>query len=119
MGKSSQTKGRAGEHEIVKILKAAGWSALVKGIYEAFDIDWEGRDCEVKRRKDGMKPAYDAFANGAGAFFYRADRKEWLIVHTLDEYIAKHGPEFAGHGPNVSCNVANCFICRSTTSEGG
>lgn len=92
MGKSSQRKGRAAEIEVANILKAAGWSAIPKKIYECFDVDWEGLDCEVKRRHDGMKPAYDAFSNGAVAFFYKADRKEWLIVQTLDEYIRKHGP---------------------------
>jgi hypothetical protein len=92
-GRSSQRKGRGGEREIRDILNAAGWSCCCKGIYEPLDIDWEGRECEVKRRRSGMKEAYDAFSNGAQAFFFRADRKEWLIVHTLDEYIAKHGPE--------------------------
>lgn len=94
MGKSSQRKGRNGELEIVRILLAAGWSAIVKRLYDALDIEWEGRDCEVKRRGSGMKWAYDAFRNGARAAFFRADREQWLIVMTLDEYIAMHGPEF-------------------------
>ena len=93
-GRSSQRKGRGGEREIRDILKAAGWDAYVKGIYEPLDINWEGYDCEVKRRRAGMKEAYDAFSNGARAFFFRADRKEWLICMTLDDYIAWHGPEF-------------------------
>jgi hypothetical protein len=93
MGKSSQRKGRAGELEIVRILIAAGWSAIVKKIYDALDIEWEGDDCEVKRRKEGMRWAYDAFANGAQAVFFRADHEQWLIIHTLDGYARKHGPE--------------------------
>lgn len=91
-GRASQRKGRNGEREVRDILNAA-WpgSSCVKGIYEPLDINWDGRDCEVKRKSRGMKEAYDALANGAGAFFFRADRKEWLITHTLDEYIRKHG----------------------------
>jgi len=92
MGKPSQRKGRAGEMEVRDILKASGWSACTKGIWDTFDVDWEGRDVEVKRHSKGMKPAYDAFDNGACAFFFRADRKEWLITMTLDEYINRHGP---------------------------
>jgi hypothetical protein len=93
MGKSSQRKGRGAELEIAEILRAAGWSAVAKPIYASMDVDWEGRDCEVKRRANGMKDAYAAFKAGARAFFHRSDRQQWLIVMTLDEYIRDHGPQ--------------------------
>jgi hypothetical protein len=96
MSRSSQRKGRNGERELRDILAAAGWSVRCKGIYEPLDLDWEGFDCEVKRRAAGMKEAYNAFANGAVAYFFRADRKEWLIVMPLAEYIHRHGPEMSG-----------------------
>ena len=92
MGRQSQRKGRGGEIELANILKAAGWSALPKNIWEPFDVNWEGRDCEVKRKKLGMRDAYNAFRNGARAFFHRSDREQWLIVMTLDEYIKDHAP---------------------------
>lgn len=96
MGKSSQRKGRSAEYEVAKILEAAGWSATVKGIYEPFDIDWEGYDCEVKRRKDSMsvKIVEASLCDGAFAVFYRFDRKPWRIVQDLDEYIRMYGPKF-------------------------
>lgn len=91
MGKSSQRKGRRAEFEVRDILIAGGWEAEANGIWEPFDIKWEGRDCEVKRRKDGMGMAYTAFDDGAGAYFFRADRKPWLITHTLDDFIERYG----------------------------
>ena len=95
MGKSSQRKGRAAEIEVANILKAAGWSATVKGIYEPFDVDWEGYDCEVKRRKDSMsvKVVEACLGDGAFAVFYRFDRKPWRVVHDLDEFIRMYGPK--------------------------
>ena len=94
MGKASCRKGRGGEREIRDILLAAGWEARVKGIWEPLDIVWLGVDCEVKRKQGGMSEAYKAFNEmGAGAFFYRADNKQWLITMTLDDYIRLHGPK--------------------------
>jgi len=48
---------------------------------------------EVKRRKSGLKMAYDWMqqANnhnkGSPVVFYRSDRQPWLVISTLDHYI--------------------------------
>lgn len=98
MPKKSQRKGRAGEIEIKNILKAAGWDAAVTGIYDTLDVLWgyDGRDhlCEVKRRKNIMKWAYDAFKAGASACFVRADNQHWLIVMPMAEFIQTYGPRY-------------------------
>ena len=97
-GKSSQTKGRSGEREARDILNAAGFSARCLGIYEPNDVACDfgdGKEVpgEVKRKRLGMAPAYNAFANGAKFYMHRSDRKEWLITMTLDEFIHRYGPE--------------------------
>jgi hypothetical protein len=97
-GKSSQCKGRGGERECRDVLNAAGFSARCHTNFEALDVACDfgdGKEVpgEVKRRRDGMGPAYAAFANGAKFFMHRSDRKEWLIVFTLDEFIHRYGPE--------------------------
>jgi hypothetical protein len=97
-GKSSQCKGRGGEREARDILNAAGFSARCHGQWDPLDISCDfgdGKEVpgEVKRKKDGMGPAYDAFSNGAKFFMHRSDRKEWLITLTLDEFIHRYGPE--------------------------
>ena len=48
---------------------------------------------EVKRRKSGMKTAYDyieqARKHGKGepVVFFRADRKEWITMISIDHYM--------------------------------
>lgn len=98
MGKPSQRKGRCGELEARDILNAAGFSARCMGIYEPHDIACDfgdGREVpgEVKRKRNGMAPAYNAFANGAQFHLHRSDREEWLITLTLDEFVRRYGPE--------------------------
>lgn len=105
-GKSSQTKGRRGEYEARDILNAAGFSARLHGQWEALDISCDfgnGKEVagEVKRKKEGMTPAYTAFDNGAQFYMHRSDRKEWLITFTLDEFIRRYGPELAAPSANT------------------
>jgi len=48
---------------------------------------------EVKRRKSGMKTAYDyinqakAHKKGEPVVFFRADRQEWITMISLDHYL--------------------------------
>ena len=48
---------------------------------------------EVKRRKSGMKMAYDYIeqsrkhGKGEPVVFFRADRKEWITMVSLDHYM--------------------------------
>jgi hypothetical protein len=98
MPKFSCNKGRGGERESRDVLNAAGFRARCHNTYETLDISCDfgdGKEVpgEVKRKKDGMGPAYAAFANGAKFFMHRSDRKEWLITFTLDEFIHRYGPE--------------------------
>jgi hypothetical protein len=98
MGKPSQCKGRGGEREARDILNAAGFSARCHGQWEPLDVSCDfgdGKEVpgEIKRKKDGMGPAYEAFNGKAKFFMHRSDRKEWLITFTLKEFIHRYGPE--------------------------
>jgi hypothetical protein len=97
MGKSSQRKGRGGEHEVAMDLRAGGFDAAVNGIYEKLDVrccfgteDWQG---EVKRKAKCAKDKYDAFDNGAKFFVERADRKPWLITFLLKDFMSLKAPK--------------------------
>jgi hypothetical protein len=97
-GKASQCKGRGGEREARDILNAAGFSARCHGQWDPLDISCDfgdGKEVpgEVKRKKDGMGPAYKAFSVGAKFFMHRSDNKKWIISFTLDEFIHRYGPE--------------------------
>lgn len=98
-GKSPKEKGRRGEREIVNILTKAGLKAhrvplsgsvdgypgdvIVDIITKEGPIPWTG---EVKRRKDGFKELYK-WLNDKDLIFCRADRKEWLVIMRLEEWI--------------------------------
>jgi hypothetical protein len=99
MGKPSQCKGRGGEREARDILNAAGFSARCHGQWEPLDVSCDfgdGKEVpgEIKRKKDGMGPAYAALTPPGEAkfFMHRSDRKEWLITFTLKEFIYRYGP---------------------------
>ena len=100
-GKSSQRKGRNGERECRDVLNAAGFSARCLNIYEPFDVACDfgdGKEVlgEVKRKSNGMNPAYEAFGNGAAFYMHRSDHREWLITFTLSDFIRRYGPELKG-----------------------
>lgn len=95
MPKLSQRKGRAGEHEAAKALNKLGFSAVVKGIYEPYDlaVDFgEGKErlVEVKRKKNGMGPVYLALRKGNDVFMHRSDDERWLICFDLETYAEMH-----------------------------
>ena len=92
-GKKSQRKGRHAEHEIVRILRAAGYPARVLGMYDSGDVRWQGRLCEVKRPKRTLGWAYKLLQNGNHAIFIRADNEPWILIQLLGTYITEHGPQ--------------------------
>ena len=91
MGRSQKRKGYRGEHNLEKLLKTAGLNAervplsgatkFAKG-----DVVVEGLVGEVKWRKDGFKQIYKYF-EGKDLLFIKADRKPYLVVMRLEEFI--------------------------------
>jgi hypothetical protein len=90
MGKSSQRKGRSGEHEVVRVLTTNRVPARVNGIWEPLDMNMEidgfREDFEVKRKRDGMSWAYGAIDNDAKGCHFRADRRQWLTIVETEHY---------------------------------
>lgn len=93
--KKSQRKGRAGELEARNALNKLGFSARALGIYEPHDlaVDFgEGKErlVEVKRKRLGMGPVYNALAAGSDVFMHRSDGEKWLICFDLETYAEMH-----------------------------
>lgn len=99
MGRSSQRKGRAGELELCRILRAQGIPAE-PGVPVSFGmtpdvVGIRGIHAEVKRVErlnvpEAMAQAErDAqwFGNGAPAVFHRRNRSPWLVTMKLDDWI--------------------------------
>lgn len=97
-GKSAKRKGYSGEREVVQLLEKFGieaervpLSGALKGRLSG-DVDCtikgENKKIEVKRRKDGFKELYKFIEQDDSDYiFLRADRKDWLIVMTFDEWL--------------------------------
>jgi len=91
MGRFQKRKGYRGERNLVQILKKAGFEAqriplsgstsFAKG-----DILIEKKRMEVKWRKDGFKQLYKWLEN-VDYLALKADRKEYLVVMRLSEFI--------------------------------
>lgn len=94
-GKSSKEKGYRGEKEIEKLLKEVGLSAKrvpLSGAVEGFwgdvliKIKEEELRAEVKRRRVGLKALYD-WLGGKDILFVREDRKDWLVILRLEDFL--------------------------------
>ena len=81
-GKSARTKGFSAEREIVNICKSYGipCKRSVASVYP--DLVMNGRPVSVKRRKNGMKWAYDELNEPQPHDFvlFRSDRQKWLKI---------------------------------------
>ena len=89
MGKASQRKGRAAEHECANDAKGYGLETRVHNIYEALDISIEGEPFEVKRRAEIHKMAYNALHSGARGLILRGDREQWLITISYRDWLER------------------------------
>lgn len=97
MGKASRDKGSRGEGEIVKLLPGA--RRLSAPYRTGPDGIWRNLFYEVKRRKDGWKQLYGWLDDDSSLLFLRADRKDWLVVTSLSDFVALTVP---GSG-NCTC----------------
>jgi len=101
MGRKSFRKGRQAEYEVKSILEQHGFKVqrvplsgsteFAKGDLVITKIDKLGRPsetflAEVKRRADGFKELYK-FLEGRRLCFLRADRKGWLVVVRLADFL--------------------------------
>lgn len=92
MSSRSKRKGSAGELEFAKLIggKRVPLSGALGGEYSNDVIAPNGWRVEVKRRKDAMKTLYDWVLDERekpDAVAFRADRKPWLVVMTVDKFI--------------------------------
>lgn len=90
MGKSQRDKGSRREREFAKLIE--GRKVPLSGAMEGYSNDVEGMGLkwEVKARKNGFKTIYDWLNDTRekpDALALKADRKEWLVVMTLDKYM--------------------------------
>lgn len=106
MTRAAKQKGRLGQHEIRdKILET--FPELEPDDVKSTTMGDSGVDiqlspaarkllpisAEVKRRKSGMKIQYDwieqakRHRKGEPVVFFRADRKDWIVMVSLDHYM--------------------------------
>jgi len=84
-GSHSRSKGAKGERELAAILGAT----KVSGMYVTGPdlVMPDGRYVEVKRQRDGWKRIYRWLDDDASILALRADRRGWLIVQHLEDWI--------------------------------
>lgn len=91
MGKASRDKGVRREREFCELTggKRVPLSGAVGGEF-ANDVILNDKRVEVKARKDGFKELYKWLLDERAKpdlLALKADRKPWLVVITLDEYM--------------------------------
>ena len=90
MSASERRKGATGERELAALLRKAGLDAKRTAPMEAAgedkgDVeDSQGNRWQVKRR---ARVGIYGWLRGFDRLAIRADREEWLVVMTLDEYL--------------------------------
>lgn len=100
MGKSSQRKGRAGELELVDLLRAHGFSDVWPGKPQSYGTEPDivglpGVHIEVKRVErlnvgEAMSQAIrdaERFNDGVPALFHRRNRQPWLVTMRLSDWM--------------------------------
>lgn len=94
MGKASRDKGARAELEFAKLvggIKVPLSGASGGEFSNDVQIPYKGKTikAEVKRRAGGFKVAYDWIEDereNPDIVAYRADRKQWIVMMTLDKF---------------------------------
>lgn len=88
MGRSERRKGTDAEREFARLIggRRVPLSGAAGGDFAGDVIDSRGWRWEIKRRRDGFRQLY-AWLDGADALAIRADRRPWLVVLTLDQFL--------------------------------
>jgi len=81
-GKPSRDKGSRREREAAKLLGAIKVSSMYR---PGPDLDWNGRDVEVKAQANGWIKLHK-WLSGAQILMLKADRKEWLVVMEIGTF---------------------------------
>jgi hypothetical protein len=92
MGKASRDKGARREREFCELTggKRVPLSGAAGGQFSNDVVLPNGKKVEVKARKDGFKEIYNWLLDERekpDLLALKADRKPWLVVMTLDEYM--------------------------------
>jgi len=104
MGKASRDKGQRREREFARLV--GGEKVPLSGAIKGYSNDVKmpnGKRVEVKARADGWKEIYKWIEDERekpDLLALKADRKQWLIVMTLDEYMNSIGSTI--HSTEVS-----------------
>lgn len=93
VGKSSQSRGKAAEWEVVKLVDGIKVSRPrrrgIDVVKKYKRLKFLARTLEVKRAKRGLVTLYrwvdQAKEEGADAVVFRQDRHEWLVVLRLSD----------------------------------
>ncbi len=104
MGHRSQRKGRAGELELVSVLKGYGYENVQPGEAVSYGVvpdivglpgvHIECKRCEQLRITDWMEQAErDAqrFHDGLPVIFHRRNRQPWLVTMKLSDFMTFYG----------------------------
>lgn len=102
MGKASRDKGQRREREFAELV--GGMRVPLSGAQAGFTNDVilpNGKKAEVKARKDGWKEIYKWIEDERekpDLLALKADRKQWLVVLTLDEFLKLGGAHDSDQG---------------------
>ena len=94
MGLKSKRKGRLAEREIVRLAWQHGlptkrtWQTAQATdlVIRACDLEIEGQPYQVQIDSKGFTRMYREL-KGVQGFFFRADRREWLVVLRAQDYL--------------------------------
>lgn len=115
MSRAQRDKGARAERELVHLLTAAGIKARrvpLSGAVEGFggdllveDGDGEARwESKVRGDGNGFSLLY-RWIEDAAVLAVRADRKPWLVVVRLEDWIREHSPRHADAPPGDARTV--------------
>jgi len=79
VGKSQRRKGHNAEREVVRLAEGQGLIARRSWASQKPDVVIQGKPVSVKRRRNGMRWAYEELKDHDYVLF-RADGKPWLKI---------------------------------------
>jgi len=83
-GSHSRDKGAGGERELANIIGAEKISGYMK---PGNDLEWRGRQIEVKRRSGWPSVMLENWRRDAQIVMFRVDREQWMCYLTLAELL--------------------------------
>jgi len=117
-GKYSRDKGAGGERELAKLLGAEKISGYMK---PGNDLEWRGRQIEVKRRSGWPSVMLENWRRDAQIVMFRVDREDWMVylpltelLDLLDVIMATHSSTTKQCHPTNNGNVSGRWLRRDS-----